>query len=458
MASTRWYFAEGNTSKDAVYLLSLFNPFPEDAIADLSFTTDQGRAVPDAFQGLVVPARGLIVVNVGDHVRRRDEVSTTVAVRSGRLVAGKLQTHNGGGHKGIALVPGAPQLGKTWYFPDGFFSDGVAERFHVYNPGSKEATVTLDLALEQGAAEPFDITVPPQGRFTLTTSGESRIPKGDAHAVTAQSTNGVPVVIERTIDSASPAPRQGYTDLLGAQAAATDWVLAAGGTTETFDEWVVVLNTGRRTAHVSFSALASGQTLALEGLQDEDVPPGQRRAFRIGDHVKRPDLPMLIESDAPVVVERGMFRVGGLGMASAIGIPSANRRPRRPSSCHTPLGPCPPMDSAIVEPKTTAQVDFHSRKQEGVVCLDQTPRRRHVRTTGRREGAPGRMAPRLQRCVHRQRRPGDAAAAGHRRLLRRWRTGLAPSRTLAVAPRIDQGTHGARIHRPVRPRHRVPEW
>ena len=320
-ASTQWNFAEGNTSKDAVLLLSLFNPFPEDAIVDLSFTTDQGRAIPDAFQGLVVPGRGVIVVNVGDHVRRRDEVSTTVSARSGRVIAGKIQTFSGGGHKGIALVLGAPQLGRMWYFPDGFVTDGVTEKFHIYNPGSKEAQVQLSFALEQGAAEPFDITVPPGSRYTLTASGETRIPKGDAHAVTAKSTNGVPVVIERTIDSLSPAPRQGYTDLLGAQAAATDWVLAAGGTTETFDEWVVVLNVSGTTAHVDFGALANGQTLPIDGLQDTTIPAGQRRGFRIGDHIKRSDLPMTIHSTVPVVIERGMFRVGGLGMASAIGIP-----------------------------------------------------------------------------------------------------------------------------------------
>ncbi|MBV9664506.1 MAG: hypothetical protein JOZ37_11110, partial [Actinobacteria bacterium] len=45
------------------------------------------------------------------------------------------------------------------------------------------------------------------------------------------------------------------------------------------------------------------------------------RGFRIGDHIKRPDLPMTIQSTTPVVVERGMFRVGALGMASAIAIP-----------------------------------------------------------------------------------------------------------------------------------------
>jgi hypothetical protein len=320
-ASDQWYFAEGNTTKDATFVLALFNPFPEDAIADLTFSTEQGRVVPDAFQGVVVPAGGLTVLNVGDHVRRREEISTSINVRSGRVVAGKLQLQNGSGRKGVAVTLGAPAPGPTWYFPDGFFSDGVVERYHVYNPGNREAQVDLDLTLEQGAAEPFSLTVPPQGRVTLVTSSESRIPKGVAHAVTARSTNGVPVVVERTIDAASPASRVGYTDVLGAQSTASRWLLGAGGPTEATDEWVVVLNTGSKAVHVSITALADGQLLAVEGLQGVTVPAGRRMAFRMGDHIKRADLPMIIDGDGQVVVERGLFRVGGIGMSQSIAIP-----------------------------------------------------------------------------------------------------------------------------------------
>src|SRR5437764_12954664 len=36
-ASDQWYFAEGVTTKDATETLLVFNPFPEDAIIDMSF-------------------------------------------------------------------------------------------------------------------------------------------------------------------------------------------------------------------------------------------------------------------------------------------------------------------------------------------------------------------------------------------------------------------------------------
>ena len=56
---------------------------------DLSFTTNEGVERPQQFQGLVVPADGLVAVNLGDHLRRRQFIATTVTARSGRLVAWK---------------------------------------------------------------------------------------------------------------------------------------------------------------------------------------------------------------------------------------------------------------------------------------------------------------------------------------------------------------------------------
>ena len=318
--SDRWYFADGSTSKDATMLLSLFNPFPEDAIADLSFATEQGRAVPAALQGVVVPARSVVVKSVGDFVRRREVVGVTVAVRDGRLAVSKTQLHNGGGRKGMAVVLGAPSPGTQWEFPEGYTADGITERFVIYNPGEREAAVDLALALDEGAAEPFALTVPPRGQVVVEPNKESRVPKGVAHAATVTSANGVPVVAEQTFDAVTPA-RAGFANVLGARVTAKRWALAAGSATEALDEWVIVRNPGTRKATVSLTALAQGQPLAIEGLQDVEIPAGRRAAFRIGDHLKRPDLALLVAADVPVVVERAIYRVNGSGMTATMGIP-----------------------------------------------------------------------------------------------------------------------------------------
>ena len=56
-------------------------------MADLSFSTDQGLEDPAAFRGVVVPAQGLTVLNLGSHLRRRTHVAVTITTRSGSVVA-----------------------------------------------------------------------------------------------------------------------------------------------------------------------------------------------------------------------------------------------------------------------------------------------------------------------------------------------------------------------------------
>jgi hypothetical protein len=321
-ASDRWYFADGSTRREATMVLALFNPFPDNAIADLSFSTDQGRSVPRALQGLVVPARSLIVRNIGEFVRRRETLATSISVRTGRLVVSKLQLHDGGGRKGMALVLGAPSVGSVWRFPEGYVRDGITENVAIFNPSEQEATVDVELALERGAAEPFELTVPARERITLVANKESRIPKDDSHAITVIRRSGPGVVVERTVDAVTPAPRTGFADTMGARRLSTRWYLVAGSATAEHDEWVVVHNPSRRAAKLSFTVLAGGQRLAVEGLQSVTIPAGRRQAFRLGDHLQRSETPLVVDSTAPVVVERTNYRTSGLGFSFAMGIPA----------------------------------------------------------------------------------------------------------------------------------------
>jgi hypothetical protein len=253
-------------------------------------------------------------------VRRRANVAVTAVARSGRIVVDRLQLR-GGAVKGVSLALAAPSAGPTWYFPEGLVADGVTERFHLYNPTSEEAQVSLELSLEQGAAEPFDLTIPPRERLTVVASDEERVPRGVGHAATVLSLNGVPIVAERSVTAVAPATRTGIADSLGLRRTADEWVLAAGSASATLDEWVVVLNPGPRDATVSVRGLASGQLLAVEGLQEVDLPAGRRVAIRLTDHAARPDLPLVVTSTAPVAVERGVYVVGAPGIALSSGIP-----------------------------------------------------------------------------------------------------------------------------------------
>lgn len=317
--SERWYVADGSTARDDTMLLALFNPFPEDAIVDLAFSTDQGRAAPSDFQGLVVRGGQLSVVDVGAHVRRRDRVAATVIARSGRLVVDRLQFY-GGAPAGISLALAAPSLGDEWWFADGFASDAVNERFSIYNPSATEASVSLELFVDGESVEPFDLTIPPHDRLDLVANDQERIPKNVGHSALIRSQNGVDVVAERAIKATGS--RSGISATLGARTLASRWVLASGSATDSLDEWVSVLNPGATPVHVSLTVLAGGQPLAVEGLQDVSLGAGRHVSLRLTDHVKRDDVPLVVAATGGrVVVERAVYGVGAAGVSLSSGVP-----------------------------------------------------------------------------------------------------------------------------------------
>jgi hypothetical protein len=88
------------------------------------------------------------------------------------------------------------------------------------------------------------------------------------------------------------------------------------------DEWIVVHNPGARPRTISVVALANGQRLPIEGLQDLRVGPAGRLALRLGDHIVRTLLPVVVEADGNVVAEREAYAVGRVGLSAVIGIPS----------------------------------------------------------------------------------------------------------------------------------------
>jgi hypothetical protein len=322
-ASDHWYFAAGSTDPDAQLLLSLFNPFPGDAIVDLNFATDTGPSTPSDLQGLVVPGPGVTVIDIGQHVRRRHAVSTTVTARTGRVVAAKVQLRGAGGSspKGATIVLGAPLPGGQWFFPDGVAATGVDERYELYNPSAQEAEISVALLLDQGSADPFDLTVPAHDRLTLTVNGESRIPKGVAHSGVVSSVNGVPIIVERVIVATPPSTHQGISDLVGAPRASTHWLFVTGAANDVQDEWIVAFNPGTAPTRLSVTGLVSGQPLAVDGLQDVQIPPGQRVAMRLGDHLSQGNLIVTVDAQAPVVMERDLYRIGGIGMSASVGVP-----------------------------------------------------------------------------------------------------------------------------------------
>jgi len=322
-SSDHWYFAAGRTDTDATMLLSLYNPFPGDAIADLRFATDQGRTTPDAYQGIVIPGHGVAVVNVGEKVRIRSAIATTVNVRAGRLVVDKLELQAGSGPaiRGLSLVLGAPAPGTNWYYPDGVSAKGRTEHFEIYNPGTQEAQVDVSPFLERGAADPFNLTVAPGDRISLQIDKEPRIPPNVGQSWTVASTNGVPVVVERLMEATSDSARVGVADTTGAPEGARRWLFAAGSATPPADEYLIVFNPSDRPVRVTVTASGLGERVPLGA--PFTLAPSTRMAIRVNDIVNKGIVVLDLGADGLVVAERAQSRSDGPGLSSTIGIAGA---------------------------------------------------------------------------------------------------------------------------------------
>ena len=330
-ASPTWSFPYGVTTRGNRELLVFMNPFPDDATVDVTFATNEGVRDTLRFRGFVVPGRSVVGAYVDEDVQRNEQVSAHVTVRGGRLVVDRVQTFTGvDGREGLTVGLGAPAPAEVWMFPDGLTGPGLTEQIVVYNPTDEVAEVEVEVRLEDpetnGTPEPFDLTVAPSRYAILNLHEEDRIVAGVGHSSIVRSLNGVPVVAERAVAATEGAPRRGVTATLGAPLAAPVWYFPGGGTSSERDEFLTILN-GSVEEGVTFrvTALANGQLLAVEGLQEVEVGPGGRVALRLGDHVEREDLALVVTADGPIVAERGLYRAGGgQGMSQAMGIPLAD--------------------------------------------------------------------------------------------------------------------------------------
>jgi hypothetical protein len=338
--SSQWYFTTGATLINAGVVLSLLNPYSTDAVVDLSFTTNQGFEQPQEFQGIVVPPGHLVAVNLGTHLRRRQAIATTVNARSGRLVAWKTDVAvNPSAHQavlgtpaasapfadpatpvaGITLALGMPAPALTWTWADGITGNGVDERYVIYNPGPGVAQLRLALNLDQGVAEPFDLSVGPEQVITVVSSQEVRIPAGVSHAAVLQSVNGVPVAAERTLAAASPSAWSGLGELPGGRLAASRWLLADTGADRNHDGTVVVYNPGSGPAETVIEGLSGRAQIPLLAVT---VGAGRRAAVHLNSLRTVLNEPLVVSASVPVYVETDFYGNGSTpGISLSFGVP-----------------------------------------------------------------------------------------------------------------------------------------
>ena len=146
------------------FIVMLLNPFPDIAVADIELVADVGR---DSIEGLVVPARRVVAVDVTEEITVATTVAAFVDVVSGRVAASWIQISDGPiAGTGVRAAAAVPDAAPRWHLPVAGVGAARRDVVAVSNPSAdRVAEVDLEIIAEAPGTDvsPIEITVRPDG-------------------------------------------------------------------------------------------------------------------------------------------------------------------------------------------------------------------------------------------------------------------------------------------------------
>ena len=318
-AGTDWYFAGGTTERGAEENAALFNPFPDDAIVDLTFATDAGFIAPADLQSIAVPRRSRITVPIGNFVLRQAQVALHAHVRTGRIVAEQSMTFTAENEtrRGLTLSLGAPGPESSWSIPGVVPEDGALHSVLVANFDPAATEVEISPRSEQQPS-PGPKRVPVGGRSVAAVDLATLGGSGAPFAVDVRTTRPSPVVVEELASWGPPNAGTGSATSLASPVRARGWTFAVGRLAPEDAATISVFNPGPSRTTVKLLAYASGGGAAPGSVGEVTVPARGEGHFDLGDLGVAPDQVVVARADAPVVAARRIL--GPTGASLALGV------------------------------------------------------------------------------------------------------------------------------------------
>ncbi|MDG1844881.1 MAG: DUF5719 family protein [Acidimicrobiales bacterium] len=313
-ASEEWYFAGGTTREGVREVISVFNPYADSAVIDMTFVADGRIRRPVAFSGLVVPPRSLLPIDITDAVTLSDIVSTVIKARNGRIVAERLLimgdefTPNG-----LSLEAGVPSLASLWVFPGGV-NTSENSGILVYNPSeTQEAGVDIEIYSDFAGAifiEPISLLVAPGSTETVilggnqrdsisrtALDGSSRVPSGIPNWIVVRGVSGPSVAAERLVLSDASFPQTSSSGF-GVDVAAQSHVFVSTGGD---DRIAIVHPSGDRLTQLQLFAFSDGEV--YESLPFE-ISAKARKVISLQQFGVPSNSIVQVVSSEPVLIER----------------------------------------------------------------------------------------------------------------------------------------------------------
>jgi len=327
--SATWYFADNYTLGNSQEDLVITNPFPDDAILDVSFATDEaGVRSPPQLQGWAVAGHSVSVIDERYLAKDEAVLAITITATTGRVVAARSQQYLGE-RQGYSMSLGAPAGSTSWTFADGERGgDTVFERYSIYNLSgeqvevqpaflgffSEEFTGVESIIIERNQVVSFnlaDIPDLPEGLHGLVFESLTGAPIVVERAITRRTDEGFVTTVVRGVEDAFARPESGYLR----------WSMAIG-TELAVEDVLVVLNLVNVDATVTVKALGPGGEVDVPGLSGLLLPANSVLRIAIPDLQAALGVPLVVTSTQPIIVERLLPRASDLrGRSGSVALP-----------------------------------------------------------------------------------------------------------------------------------------
>lgn len=303
------YFAEGVTSSFFSTVFALANPGTETAHVLMRFMRGDGSQYSHP---LVIGPMSRATLSSRDVPAIATSAFSTTVESDVVVVADRTMSWDSTGY-GAHAETAIAEPAQVWYLAEGATHSGFDLFYLIQNPNGQDAHIRVRYLLPVGDPIEKAYVVAANSRFNIWVDLEhERLAQTDVSAIVT-STNGVPVIVERSMYmNAGGRPFGAGHNSAGVSAPATRWFLAEGATGNFFDEFVLLANPERTTANVRASfMLPDGDVI----IRNYSVPPESR--FNIWVDLEDPRLASSAVSTelestngVPIIVERTMWWPG----------------------------------------------------------------------------------------------------------------------------------------------------
>jgi hypothetical protein len=273
--SKTWYLAEGSTSGEFSLFYLLQNPNPTTVQVRIKYLRPFGAPPVERMRTLAPNSRTTIPVNLESPELASTDLSAVITADAPIIVERSMYLSRGGqpftaGHESAGVTEPATR----WFLAEGATGPFFDLFILLANPDARAATVAIDYLLADGRTLTKSYAVPANGRVTVWVDNED-IPgmpgkplENVAVSSSITSTNGVPILVERTMWWPSPEMGPNYWteahNSPGARETGTRWALAEGevGGAQAAETYILIANTSTYAGPVRVTLLFADGTRA----------------------------------------------------------------------------------------------------------------------------------------------------------------------------------------------------